>query len=110
MLNRPTRVVVTGAAGFIGSHLCDRLLADGHEVVGIDSFSDYYERRVKDHSLRQALTDPRFTLVHADLVDAALSRALTGAKVIFHLAGQRGGRTSWGDRVARYVQARIPPA
>jgi len=40
----PTRVVVTGAAGFIGSHLCERLLADVHEVVGIDSFTDYYER------------------------------------------------------------------
>src|SRR5438445_169969 len=107
MLNRPTRVVVTGAAGFIGSHLCDRLLADGHEVVGIDSFSDYYERRVKDQSLRHALTDPRFTLVHADLVDADLSRALTGAKVIFHLAGQPGVRPSWGDHFDRYVHDNI---
>jgi len=107
MLSSPTRVVVTGAAGFIGSHLCDRLLADGHEVVGIDSFSDYYERRVKDHSLRQALTDPRFTLVHADLVDADLSRALTGAKVIFHLAGQPGVRPSWGDHFDRYVHDNI---
>ncbi len=41
------RIVVTGCAGFIGSHLCDRLLADGHEVVGIDSFEDYYPRRIK---------------------------------------------------------------
>src|SRR5256885_5424514 len=97
MLSEPTRVVVTGAAGFIGSHLCERLLADGHEVVGIDSFSDYYARERKDDNLRRARAHQAFALEMADLVDADLRPILFGATVVFHLAGQTGVRPSWGD-------------
>ena len=107
MLNTPTRVVVTGAAGFIGSHLCERLLADGHEVVGIDSFSSYYEPKRKEQNLQDARAHPRFTLVQADLVSADLTHALTDASVVFHLAGQPGVRPSWGDQFDRYVQDNI---
>jgi nucleoside-diphosphate-sugar epimerase len=107
MLDQPTRVVVTGAAGFIGSHLCERLLAAGHEVVGIDSFSDYYERGRKKLNLEAARSHDRFTLVELDLVDGDVSRAIRGAKVVFHLAGQPGVRPSWGDHFDRYVKDNI---
>ena len=101
------RVVVTGAAGFVGSHLSDRLLADGHDVVGIDSFSDYYERSRKQRNLEAALQNPRFALEEIDLVDADLRKVLRGAGVVFHLAGQAGVRPSWGDHFDRYVQDNI---
>jgi nucleoside-diphosphate-sugar epimerase len=107
VLTSPTRVVVTGAAGFIGSHLCDRLLADGHEVVGIDSFTDFYERDVKEANLEAARKHSNFRVVEADLVTAGLSQALGGASVVFHLAGQPGVRPSWGSMFDPYVQANI---
>src|SRR5438309_7445452 len=107
MLRSPTRVVVTGAAGFIGSHLCERLLADGHEVIGIDSFSDYYERGRKEQNLETLRRDGRFTLEELDLVAADLSKPLRGAQVVFHLAGQPGVRPSWGGHFDRYVQDNI---
>jgi len=107
MLKAPTRVVVTGAAGFIGSHLCERLLGDGHEVIGIDSFSDYYERGRKEQNLETLRRDGRFTLEELDLVAADLSKPLRGAKVVFHLAGQPGVRPSWGGHFDRYVQDNI---
>src|SRR5437870_2522295 len=107
MLSAPTRVVVTGAAGFIGSHLCERLLAAGHEVVGIDSLSDYYDRERKEQNLREAAANPNFTLEEADLVDANLTRAMRGAAVVFHLAGQPGVRPSWGSHFDRYVHDNI---
>ena len=107
MLKAPTRVVVTGAAGFIGSHLCERLLGDGHEVTGIDSFSDYYERGRKEQNLETLRRDGRFTLEELHLVAADLSKPLRGAKVVFHLAGQPGVRPSWGGHFDRYVQDNI---
>jgi nucleoside-diphosphate-sugar epimerase len=107
VLSSPTRVVVTGAAGFIGSHLCDRLLADGHEVVGIDSFSDFYARDLKEANLEAARKHSNFRVVEADLVTAGLSQALSGASVVFHLAGQPGVRPSWGSMFDPYVQANI---
>jgi UDP-glucose 4-epimerase len=107
MLDRPSRVVVTGAAGFIGSHLCERLLDGGHEVVGIDSFSDYYERAGKEQNLQRAMAHQSFTLHEADLVEADLARLLRGATVVFHLAGQPGVRPSWGGHFDRYVHDNI---
>src|SRR5262252_4970 len=107
MLDRPTRVAVTGAAGFIGSHLCERLLADGHEVVGIDSFSDYYDRARKEQNLTNARAHKNFSLHDTDLVDADLHRLLAGASVVFHLAGQPAVRPSWGHHFDRYVRDNI---
>ncbi|HVH62650.1 MAG TPA: NAD-dependent epimerase/dehydratase family protein [Candidatus Dormibacteraeota bacterium] len=102
-----TRVVVTGAAGFIGSHLCERLLADGHEVVGIDAFSDYYDRALKEQNLAHARTNAKFALEELDLVDGDLRAPLAGAKVVFHLAGQPAVRPSWGREFDRYVRDNI---
>jgi nucleoside-diphosphate-sugar epimerase len=103
----PPRAVVTGAAGFIGSHLCERLLALGHPVVGIDSFTDYYERSRKEHNLESVRSHPGFTFEELDLVEADLRRVLRGASVVYHLAGQPGVRPSWGGQFDRYVRDNI---
>lgn len=87
--------VVTGAAGFIGSHLVDRLLADGHDVVGVDCFTDYYPRHVKESHLSRASAHPRFTLAEEDLRTADLSALLEGADTVFHLAAMGGLLRSW---------------
>ena len=105
-------VVVTGAAGFIGSHLVDRLLADGHVVVGIDSFTDYYAPQLKEENLRRALEHPAFTLVRADLLTlfegaGEVRSALTGAECVYHLAAQAGVRSSWGNSFRTYTDSNV---
>ena len=95
---------MTGAAGFIGSHLCERLLADGHEVAGIDSFSEYYERSLKEQNLETSRANPSFTFHELDLVEDDLREAMAGAQVVFHLAGQPDVRPTWGSDFDRYVR------
>jgi UDP-glucose 4-epimerase len=101
------RVVVTGAAGFIGSHLVERLLADGHEVVGIDCFTDYYRRARKEQNLEAAREDHNFSFEELDLVTADLTAVLEGASVVYHLAGQPGVRPSWGSQFDRYMRDNV---
>jgi UDP-glucuronate 4-epimerase len=99
----PARMVVTGAAGFIGSHLTEALLARGHHVVGIDSLCSYYDPARKRANLVAALESPRFRFVHADLTKKELEPLLDGVEVVFHLAGQPGVRVSWGKRFKSYL-------
>jgi nucleoside-diphosphate-sugar epimerase len=99
--------IVTGAAGFIGSHLVERLLADGVAVRGIDCFTPYYERQRKEAHLREALQHPAFELVEADLRDADLPALLQGADVVYHLAAQPGVRPSWSEGFATYVENNV---
>lgn len=87
--------VVTGAAGFIGSHVCDRLLADGHAVVGVDCFTDYYARDVKEANLRGASGSSRFRLVEADLRSADLGPIVANADGVVHEAAMGGLLKSW---------------
>ena len=101
------KVAVTGAAGFIGSHLCERLLAAGDDVVGIDCFSDYYERTLKEQNLAGSSSHADFHFNEADLVDADLRSLLDGAEVVYHLAGQPGVRPSWGNQFDRYVRDNV---
>src|SRR5687767_5825210 len=89
--------VVTGAAGFIGSHLCERLLADGHNVVGIDCFTDYYARSVKEQNLIAFRDHPRFTFRTLDLSQGMPTEAVSGAEFVFHLAAMAGLTRSWLD-------------
>ena len=90
------KALVTGAAGFIGSHLCERLVAGGAGVIGIDAFTDYYPRDQKERNLAALGRAPGFRLVEAALADAQLERLLEGVTHVFHLAAQAGVRKSWG--------------
>jgi nucleoside-diphosphate-sugar epimerase len=102
-----SRVLVTGAAGFIGSHLVDRLLAGGSEVVGVDAFTGYYSRRTKEGNLQDALGHERFRLVEGDLIDLDLDALFDGVEVVAHLAGEPGVRRSWGPNFPRYVARNV---
>ncbi|MFH0809954.1 MAG: NAD-dependent epimerase/dehydratase family protein [Pseudomonadota bacterium] len=101
------KYVVTGAAGFIGSHLAERLLAEGHEVIGIDNFADYYEERLKRRNLARCLDTAGFTLIEADLLTLDLPRVLEGAEAVFHQAAQAGVRASWGENFRIYTDFNI---
>jgi UDP-glucose 4-epimerase len=96
------KTVVTGVAGFIGSHLADSLLAEGHEVVGVDAFVDFYPRPIKERNLARARDHGAFELVEGALQDLDLRPVLEGAAQVFHLAAQAGVRTSWGRDFAQY--------
>ena len=101
------KVVVTGAAGFIGSQLAERLLAEGHEVVGIDSLNDYYPRPIKEGNLRAAREQPSYRLVEARLQEADLAPVLEGAAQVYHLAAQAGVRASWGKEFSGYTDNNV---
>lgn len=101
------RAVVTGAAGFIGSHLCDALLSEDAEVVGVDALTDYYEVALKSRNVAPLLGRPGFTFVEGDLVDIPLGPVVDGADVVFHLAGQPGVRASWGAEFDTYVHHNV---
>lgn len=98
--------LVTGAAGFIGSHLTERLLADGHVVTGVDCFTDYYDTALKRRNLEKALAHPRFRLLELDLGAADLAE-LPDVQVVFHQAAQAGVRASWGRDFASYVHHNV---
>jgi UDP-glucose 4-epimerase len=101
------KAVVTGAAGFIGSHVSERLLAAGHDVVGIDCFSDYYSRRIKEDNLEIALGDPNFKFEELDLVEDDLSDALDGADVVYHLASRSGIRSNRRNQFDHYLRDNV---
>lgn len=102
-----SRVVVTGAAGFIGSHLAERLLDGGAEVLGIDSFKSYYDVELKRRNLRSLRDRNGFELVEQDILDADLERLLAGAEVVYHLAAQPGVRRSWGREFEVYAHDNV---
>jgi nucleoside-diphosphate-sugar epimerase len=95
--------VVTGAAGFIGSHLCEHLVATGDEVRGVDAFTDYYSRARKEGHLASLVDTDGFTLVEGDLAELPLAELLEDADVVYHLAAQPGVRSSWGSGFRHYV-------
>jgi UDP-glucose 4-epimerase len=99
--------LVTGVAGFIGSHLAERLIGDGWRVKGIDCFSDYYDRARKEMNLDAMRSDPAFTLIEEEIGRTDLDAALAGADYVFHLAAQPGVRNSWGDNFSIYVDNNI---
>jgi nucleoside-diphosphate-sugar epimerase len=95
--------LVTGAAGFIGSHLCEHLLDQGDDVRGVDCFTDYYLRELKDDNLLRLRCSSRFEFSEADLNHVDLAEILEGIDVVYHLAAQPGVRPSWGRNFEHYV-------
>ncbi len=101
------RFLVTGAAGFIGSQMAERLLALGHTVRGIDCFTDYYARRLKEDNLSQARQHQAFEFWEQDIMAVDPVRLLDGVEVIIHLAAQAGVRRSWGANFQIYTHNNV---
>lgn len=101
------RALVTGAAGFIGSHLCERLVRDGWQVRGVDCLTDYYDPALKERNLAALRREPRFQLERIDLRSADPAPLLDGVEVVWHLAAQAGVRSSWGSSFEEYTSINI---
>jgi len=101
------KCLVTGAAGFIGSHLSERLVAEGYEIIGADCFTDYYPRPMKEGNLAELRNSGRFRFVEADLRFVDLEPLLDGVDYVFHQAAQAGVRASWGENFAIYTELNV---
>lgn len=101
------KILVTGVAGFIGSHLAERLLDNGHQVIGLDCFTDYYARWIKEKNLSSLLPHPSFEFIEADINKIELTSLLKKVDVVFHLAAQAGVRASWGKSFDEYLRHNI---
>jgi nucleoside-diphosphate-sugar epimerase len=99
--------LVTGVAGFVGSHLAEKLLAAGHRVRGVDKFLGNYPRRFKDWNLAQVSRHTGFEFIAKDLVDIDLPAVLRDVQYVFHQAAQPGVRSSWGEEFAEYTHNNI---
>lgn len=101
------RFVVTGAAGFIGRHVCAELLENGHHVVGVDSFTDYYDVSLKRANEAWLTGQPGYESLQMDLATARIDAVLDGADALIHLAGQPGVRLSWAEHFHIYVERNV---
>jgi UDP-glucose 4-epimerase len=101
------KVLVTGAAGFVGSHLSQRLLEMGEEVLGVDCLTDYYDPALKRRNLVPLLAHPGFRLAEVDLRGAPLEPLLEGVEAVFHQAAQAGVRSSWGGSFSDYSNINV---
>lgn len=98
---------ITGVAGFIGSHLAEKLLAEGYAVIGIDSFEPNYPRWIKEINIAGFKTSPSFNFIEGNLLKLNLKEIFSGVDFIFHEAAQVGVRNSWGKHFANYVKNNV---
>jgi UDP-glucuronate 4-epimerase len=101
------KALVTGAAGFIGRNLAERLLVDGHTVRGVDSITEYYDTGRKQSNMKALGEFEGFEAIEADLRDASLECLLEGVDVVFHQAGQPGVRASWAEGFDGYLSHNV---
>jgi UDP-glucuronate 4-epimerase len=101
------RYVVTGSAGFVGAHVSEALLERGHEVDGVDSFTDYYDPSIKRANAARLARHDGFHSLELDLARTDLDDVLAGADAVIHLAAQPGVRLSWSEGFAIYVERNI---
>lgn len=106
MLKQQT-CLVTGVAGFIGSHLAEALLTRGYRVIGVDAFTDFYPRTTKEMNLQRLRQHPAFLLHELDLSKDDFAPLMHGVNYVFHLAAQAGVRSSWGNEFAAYTQYNV---
>jgi len=98
------KVLVTGCAGFIGSHLVERLIEEGYDVIGIDCFTDYYSRRIKESNMANFIDQIEF--IEKDILEMDIG-VLKNVDFVFHLAAQAGVRASWGEEFEIYTRNNI---
>ncbi|MDH4210743.1 MAG: NAD-dependent epimerase/dehydratase family protein [candidate division WOR-3 bacterium] len=101
------KILVTGVAGFIGSHLAERLLGTGHEVTGVDCFTDYYPRKIKESNLSVLRDSNKFVFHEDDLLRMDLTALLKNVDIVFHEAAQAGVRASWGSSFRIYTENNV---
>ncbi|MCL4512203.1 MAG: GDP-mannose 4,6-dehydratase [Bacteroidetes bacterium] len=101
------KALVTGCAGFIGSQLCEKLLSEKFEVIGVDVLTDYYDPEIKKSNLRNLINSSGFTFIQSDLMAADFTELAKEIDFVFHLAAQPGVRGSWGDKFSTYVTNNI---
>lgn len=99
--------LVTGAAGFIASHLCQRLLKEDFKVLGVDSFTDFYPRWIKEQNIQPLIGKKNFEFIADDLNDLDLKKILSETDYVFHHAAQAGVRTSWSENFSAYSRNNI---
>jgi len=101
------KCLVAGVAGFIGSNLAEELVRKGHEVFGVDCFTDYYPRKLKEANLATLGSTENFTFIEGNLLDVDLYEGLPGIECVFHLAAQPGVRGAWGSGFRPYVENNV---
>jgi nucleoside-diphosphate-sugar epimerase len=106
-VDQSVKVLISGVAGFIGSHLAERLLRSEYQVVGVDKFLDNYPRRFKEANLVSLLHNPHFQFLEADVLQLELGDLLQDVEFVFHLAAQPGVRSSWGREFFQYSENNV---
>jgi UDP-glucose 4-epimerase len=104
MRGNEMKALVTGCASFVGSHLVDKLLEQGYKVIGIDCFTDYYPREIKEANISNALKNKNFKLIEKGILN---SKKFPNVDYVFHLAAQTGVRASWGKSFEIYTRNNI---
>jgi nucleoside-diphosphate-sugar epimerase len=100
-------LLITGVAGFIGSHLAQRLLEEGFDLIGVDSFLDYYRKKIKENNLRGLINNPKFKFIEGNILSIDMNEILSRVDGVFHQAAIPGVRASWGKDFNQYVENNI---